>query len=132
MVVPVNKKLYELVKKESDIVFKSKTGVYKSSWIVREYKKRGGKYTGEKNKNDGILRWYNEKWIDLKRPIIKNKKNIGYEKCGRNTTKSGDYPLCRPSYKITNKTPKTYREISKKSINIAIKLKKNTKNIRFT
>jgi len=46
--IPLDKKLYETVKKESDKKFDENTSIYKSSWIVREYKKRGGKYKGKK------------------------------------------------------------------------------------
>ncbi len=34
---PVNKKLYNSIKKKADKKFRSKSGIYKSSWIVREY-----------------------------------------------------------------------------------------------
>ena len=37
---PINKSLYDKVKKLADKKFNSKTGIYKSSWIVKEYKKR--------------------------------------------------------------------------------------------
>jgi len=40
MVEPINKKLYNHVKKLANQKFKSKSGIYRSSWIVREYKKR--------------------------------------------------------------------------------------------
>ena len=138
-----DKKLYSSVKKMADKKFLSKTGVYKSSWIVKEYKKRGGKFKGSKPSfSTGLQRWYREKWIDLNRPIrTSGGKVIGYKSCGRKsakpskTYKSKDkYPLCRPSRRISLKTPKTYREISKKKISIAKKKKskvKGSKNIRF-
>jgi len=47
MVEPKNKKLYDKVKKEADNKF-SKPSAYRSSWIVREYKKRGGEYEGKR------------------------------------------------------------------------------------
>ncbi len=127
MPVPKNKKLYNHVKKLANKKFKSPSGVYRSSWIVREYKKRGGKYIGRKSKNRGLQRWYREKWVDLKRPIRSKRK--GYHKCGN---VNGKYPLCRPSKRITSKTPKTYKELSKKSIKKAIKNKKNYKSIRYS
>ncbi len=131
MPVPTNKKLYNYIKKLANKKFKSPSGIYRSSWIVREYKKRGGKYTGTKSKKRGLTRWFREKWIDLKRPI-RNSRNkiIGYRKCGRKKIK-GKYPLCRPSKRITSKTPKTYKELSKKSIKRAKKIKKNYKYIKF-
>jgi hypothetical protein len=133
---PIDKVLYNKVKKKADEKFQSKTGIYKSSWIVKEYKRLGGKYKGKKSNKKGILRWYKEKWIDLNRPI-KNKsgKVIGYKSCGRKSVNSKlKYPLCRPSKRITSKTPKTFKEIGKKSIDLAKKRKAKVKgsfNITF-
>ena len=44
--------IYIEVKKEADNKFDSPTGIYKSAWIVREYKKRGGKFIGSKESGD--------------------------------------------------------------------------------
>lgn len=126
---PTNKKLYEKVKNLANKKFKSPSGIYRSSWIVKEYKKRGGKYSGKKNTKSGLSRWYKEKWVDLNR-----KTNGKYEKCGRKSAKKGVYPICRPSKRISNKTPRTFREISKKSIKKAKKDKsiiKSRGNIQF-
>lgn len=129
MTQPVDKKLYELVKKLSDLKFKEKTSIYKSSWIVNEYKKLGGKYTGEKPKKTGLTRWYVEKWIDLNRPIKDSTgKIIDYKSCGRPISREDDiYPLCRPSKRITKQTPKTYSEIP---MNIIKKANKQKQKIR--
>ena len=54
---PIDTKLYKRVKDMADKKFKSPTGVYKSSWIVKKYKDLGGKYSS------GLKRWYKEKWI---------------------------------------------------------------------
>ncbi len=134
MIKPVNQDLYNEVKRMADSKFQEKTSAYKSSWIVREYKKRGGKYSGNKPKSSGLSRWYKEKWIDLNRPI-KNKKGnvIAYEKCGRQA-KKGAYPLCRPSIRITKDTPKTYKEVAKQTIEkllIKKRLIKNTGRVKF-
>lgn len=132
--IPIDKELYKYVVSLANDKFVSKSGIYRSSWIVREYKKRNGRYSGKKDKKQGLLRWYNEKWIDLNRPI-KNGSIIEYEKCGRkNIIANGKYPLCRPSKKITAKTPKIYQEISKKRIEEVKKNKnkyKSNKNILF-
>jgi hypothetical protein len=131
-----NKTLYNYVKKLADKKFKSKTGVYKSSWIVKEYKRRGGKYKSKKKPKTGLYRWYKEKWIDLNRPI-KNSSGrvIGYKSCGRENIKNKQkYPLCRPTYKISSKTPIVYKKLSKSSIIKAKKEKskiKNKGNIKF-
>lgn len=133
MPTPLDTKLYDYVKSLASKKFKSPSGIYRSSWIVREYKKLGGKYSGPKPTNSGLVRWFNEKWVDLKRPIKDSKnKLLGYEKCGRKSANSkGNYPLCRPSIRINSKTPKTYKELSKSSIEDAKKKKKNYKNIVF-
>lgn len=135
--IPLDIKLYKHVKKLADKKFQSKTGIYKSSWIVREYKKRGGEYSIEKKskKLSGLKRWFKEKWVDLNRPIKSNNKIIGYESCGRKSLNTDDdYPLCRPSLRITKETPRTYAELSEKSIKKAKKQKKKvkgSKNIQF-
>lgn len=137
---PLNKSLYKYVKRLADKKFLSKTGVYKSSWIVREYKKRGGKYSGKKPsyKSPGLKRWYKEKWVDLNRPIRNSKgKIIGYKSCGRKSAKirsKESYPLCRPLKRVTSKTPKIVTSISKRSILKAKKQKSKLKhrgNIQF-
>ena len=42
--VPTDKTLYARVKAEAKRKFKVYPSVYANSWLVREYKKRGGKY----------------------------------------------------------------------------------------
>ncbi len=135
MPVPTNTTLYNYVKKLANSKFKTPTGVYKSSWIVKEYKKRGGRYKGAKKSSSGLKRWYKEDWIDLNRPIKKSGRIVGYKSCGRSSSKmKGKYPACRPSRRVTKKTPKTYKEIPKKSIRKSKSLKtlyKGTKKIKW-
>jgi hypothetical protein len=119
-------KLYNQVKKLADTKFQSKTGVYKSSWIVSNYKKLGGKYGGKKPEKDGLSRWYKEKWVNLN----KKTKNGDYIQCGRKNM-NDSYPVCRPLLRISKDTPKTVKELSVESINKAIKAKKNSKYIKF-
>ncbi len=134
---PTNKALYNYVKQLASKKFKSKSGIYRSSWIVREYKKRGGKYKGQRTSSSGLKRWYKEKWVDLNRPIKNSKgKIIGYKSCGRQSVKgsNGKYPLCRPSKRVNKGTPRTYHSISKKSIQKAKREKSKVKhkgNIKF-
>jgi hypothetical protein len=134
---PNNKALYNYVKQLANKKFKSKSGIYRSSWIVREYKKRGGKYTGKKSSSTGLKRWYKEKWVDLNRPIRNSKgKIIGYKSCGRKSVKGsrGKYPLCRPSKRVNKGSPRTYHSISSKSIQKAKREKSRIKhrgNIKF-
>jgi hypothetical protein len=106
MPTPNNMQLYNTVKAEADAKFLAPTSAYKSAWIVREYKKRGGTYK-EDGEPRGLTQWFQEKWVDLNRPTKK-----GFASCGRNVaTTEGVYPLCRPSQRVNTTTPKTIREI---------------------
>ena len=114
---PTNKRLYNQVKKEADVKFVAPTSAYKSAWIVREYKKRGGTFAEPvKAANQGLTRWFREKWVDLNRPG---------ETCGRKSSADPNtkYPLCRPTIKVSNQTPKLAQEINVKMVNKANKEK---------
>ncbi len=51
MATPTNKKLYAAVKAAAKKKFKTWPSAYASAWLVKEYKRRGGKYSGSsKNK----------------------------------------------------------------------------------
>lgn len=118
--VPLDKKLYTEVKRDADKKFIAPTSVYKSAWIVREYKKRGGRFADEKNPTQGLLRWFKEKWVDL------NRNNMP---CGRKKAAiDGTYPLCRPTVKVTTETPKLAKDIPQKTIKAANKKKQQVKN----
>jgi hypothetical protein len=104
MSIPINKELYNQVKEEADQKFK-KPSAYKSGFIVKEYKRRGGDYEGSKS-NDGLARWFLEEWSD-----IGNK----------------DYPVYRPTKKISKDTPLTVKEIDFKNLIKQIKLKQKIK-----
>lgn len=104
---PKNKDLYARVKSEAKKKFKGDwPSAYGSAWLVREYKKRGGKYA-----EGGLKRWFKEKWT--------NEKG---DECGAGTTKTE--AKCRPSVKVTSDTPKTWSEMSQKEKNKAIREKK--------
>lgn len=85
---PVNKKLYAKVKKMADEKY-SKPSAYKSGWIVKKYKELGGKYKGKKS-GQGLDRWYKENWKDY----------AGLE-----------YPVYRPTKRVSKDTPLTAKEI---------------------
>jgi hypothetical protein len=134
---PIDSKLYDQVVAQATLIFKSTRGIYRSAWIVKEYKRLGGTYTGKQpsTKDPGLRRWFKEKWIDLNRPIYgKSNQIIGYEPCGRADAESGKYPLCRPLHRVTADTPKTVNELSAASIKQAKADKKKIEskgNIRF-
>ena len=46
---PTNKKLYAKVKAEAKKKFKVWPSAYGSAWLTKEYKRRGGKYSGSKS-----------------------------------------------------------------------------------
>mgnify|MGYP001294892458 FL=1 len=102
-----NPKLYNEVMREARLKFKRFPSIYASSWIVREYKKRGGKYIGSKNKEKtGLKRWYKEQWIQVI-PYLKNGEKII---CGSNNK---DGKACRPLIRKGKNTPITLEELKK-------------------
>ena len=101
----VNKILYSRAKKKANEKYGSKTGAYKSMYIVSEYKRLGGKYKGVK-KLDGTTRWNKEKWVQVI-PYVKSDKKIA---CGSRTKMN---KACRPTRKLKG-TPITLQESIKK------------------
>ena len=94
MPTPTNKELYEKVKKR---VYKKipKHSAYRSAQLVKEYKKEGGTYTGDKKKGK-LTKWFKEDW--------KNQRGkTGYQK-------KGDY--YRPTKKVDKDTPATHKELT--------------------
>ena len=106
---PVNTKLYNSVKKRVKNRVKRWPSAYASGQLVSEYKRKGGKYRC----NFGSLdRWFKERWVNVCKPIGKKK----YAKCGRKKSSSKGYPYCRPSKRVTSKTPRTVHELSRSEI----------------
>lgn len=103
----INKSLYMEIKDKIKREHKKNNkrwGAYSSGHLVKEYKKRGGKYR-QNNSPKKLSRWFDEKWIDVcEYPKIK--------KCGRKTINSRDFPYCRPLYRVNKKTPITVKELS--------------------
>ena len=50
----------------------------------------------------GLTRWFKEKWVDDKTG----------KPCGRSKGEKRGYPACRPSKRVSSKTPKTTKEMS--------------------
>jgi hypothetical protein len=95
-----NTKLYQQVKDAADIIY-DKPSAYKSGFIVKKYKEMGGTYSGKKD-NKGIGRWFKEDW-----------KDIGNK----------EYPVFRPTKRITKDTPLTPDEIKPSNLKKQIALK---------
>lgn len=120
---PSNMALYNKVKAQAKRKFKKWPSAYASGWLVKEYKRRGGKYAGKKSMSSGLTRWFAEKWIN----VCKLPKRVA---CGRPKTSLSEwkrkYPYCRPSRRVNKSTPKTARELSKGEI--ARRCKRKRKN----
>ena len=72
---PTNTRLYNSVKADARKKFERYPSLYASSWIVREYKKRGGKYSGKKpSKDTGTSKWYMEQWVQVESYLKDGKK----------------------------------------------------------
>ena len=122
---PLNIALYNKIKSEAKQKFDVYPSIYANAWLVKEYKKKGGTYSGQKNSKQGLLRWFDEEWIN----VCKLPKIV---QCGRPSTSMSmvewkkSYPYCRPRYKISSKTPKTASTLSKKEIETRCKNKKKS------
>ena len=50
----------------------------------------------------GLTRWFEENWVDVKTG----------KPCGRSKGEKRGYPACRPSKRVSSKTPKTVGEMT--------------------
>jgi len=98
-------KLYAKAKELADKTY-SKPSAYKSGFIVKKYKEMGGTYTDDKQTKN-LARWFLEDW-----------KDVG----------GADYPVYRPTKKVSKKTPLIPSEISnlKEQIKLKQKIREKT------
>jgi hypothetical protein len=113
--IPINKKLYNRLKKKIKARSKVWPSAYASGQLVRAYKAKGGKY---RSKFGSLNRWFKEKWVNV--------CEKGHPPCGKH--KKG-YPYCRPSKRINSKTPRTVGEISKTKLKTMCRKKKSHKKV---
>jgi len=106
MPTPIDTELYQRARDEADRVY-SKHSAYKSGFIVKRYKELGGRYIDD-NKPKALDRWFRENWID-----------IGDK----------DYPVYRPTKRISKDTPLTVAEIDPVHAKKQIKLKQVIKGM---
>ena len=99
-----NPTLYRKVKAEinSTLTPGRRWGAHHSGRLVQTYKKRGGTYSGSKPAKSNLSRWYKEEWVDVchwpkKRPCSADQQGL---------------PYCRPSNRVTSKTPTTVQELT--------------------
>jgi len=104
MPIILNPKLYEAVKK---VVYKQypKHSAYRSGQLVKKYKEEGGEYGGEKPEG-GLTSWFKEEW-----------KDIGGK----------EYPVYRPTKRVSKDTPLTADEIDPQQAKKQIALKQKIK-----
>lgn len=93
MPTPADPKLYAKAKKIADEKY-SKPSAYKSGFIVQKYKDMGGTYIDDK-KPKNLKRWFKEGWTDV----------AGL-----------DYPVYRPTKRVSKVTPLTVGEIDPKNL----------------
>jgi hypothetical protein len=122
--------LYSRVKAEAKRKFKVWPSAYASGWVVKEYKRRGGGYSGSKpGKSHGLGRWFEEQWIN----VCKLPKRVA---CGRPTAGTSEwkkkYPYCRPSRRVTKLTPRTVSELSSGEIKRRCSVKRKSPMKRVT
>ena len=113
MAEPANKKLYEQVKRD---IYKKypKHSAYRSGLLVQAYKEAGGTYKGKENKSSGLNLWFKSKWRN-------QRGEEGYR------YKSDVY---RPTVKVNDKTPTTFKELTKEQIETARKQKASKGRVR--
>tara|TARA_R110000868_G_scaffold105239_2_gene289502 strand:- start:11563 stop:11913 length:351 start_codon:yes stop_codon:yes gene_type:complete len=104
MPIPANQELYNKVKQYADTIY-IKPSAYKSGFIVKKYKELGGTYIDDKKPKD-LKRWFKEEW-----------KDVG----------GLDYPVYRPTKKVSDKTPLIPAEIKPSNLKKQIILKQELK-----
>ena len=123
MSIPRDKKLYNKIKKTIYNKY-PKHSAYRSGILVKTYKKQyknkyknkkqyknkyknKNPYLGKKSQKTGLKRWFREKWTNQRGEVGYKYKNDIY----------------RPTKRITTKTPKTHKELTKKNIKRARSMK---------
>lgn len=130
MPTPSHPRIYAKAKKMANQVYGTKTSAYKSMFIVKTYKSLGGTYEGTKPvKNRGTTRWLREKWIVVQ-PFVDHGTKIP---CGVSDRRRKH--ACRPSKRVSSKTPITIQEAIRKHgkravAKLASKKQKGTEKVR--
>lgn len=132
---PLDRKLYEQVKREVKQRVSVWPSAYASGQLVSEYKKRGGRYAPSspsssrssspsrskssslsRSRSSGNLnRWFKEKWVN----VCEKDSRGRYKRCGSSSSRGRSlkrYPYCRPSRRVSAETPRTVGEMSKSEL----------------
>ena len=140
---PTNQRLYSKVKTEAKSKFKVWPSAYASGWLVREYKRRGGKYKKSKmrfspRRSRRPSRRKSRRPSRRKSPRRSrrpSRRKSGLSRwfaeewidvcklprivpCGRKSARRSNrsYPYCRPRYKVTSSTPHIAGSLTKSEI----------------
>lgn len=121
---PLDRNLYDSVVDEAKARFAVWPSAYASGWVVQEYKRRGGRYAGERSESQGIAKWFKEEWVDLSRPIRDARgKLVGYEPCGRKHAEQTNYPKCRPLAEAMRMTPEQVRSAVQRKRRVEVRVR---------
>jgi len=70
--------------------------------VLIEWRKSVAKSSPNPRAKGGLTRWFEENWVDVKTG----------KPCGRSKGEKRGYPACRPSKRVSSKTPKTVGEMT--------------------
>ena len=71
--------------------------------VLIEWRRNVAKSSPNPRAKGGLTRWFAENWVDVKTG----------KPCGRSKGEKRGYPACRPSKRVSSKTPKTVGEMTK-------------------
>ena len=74
----------------------------KNAVVLTEWRKSVAKSSPNPRAKGGLTRWFKENCVDVKTG----------KPCGRSKGEKRGYPACRPSKRVSSKTPKTTGEMS--------------------
>jgi len=80
-------------------------GLYESTKnvaVLIEWRRSVAKSKPNTRAKGGLTRWFEENWVDVKTG----------KPCGRSKGEKRGYPACRPSKRVSSKTPKTVGEMT--------------------
>ena len=112
---PTDPRLYQQVKNEAKARFAVWPSAYASGWLVREYKKRGGRFqegnhaSRTSSSSRPLERWYEEKWVNV---CVPSRPPCGRSKSTGNAKGDSSYPYCRPSVRVSPQTPITVDQLT--------------------
>jgi len=126
----LDKEIYKRAKKIIDNQYK-KHSAYKSMQLVKKYKDLGGRISGKAK--GGTTRWNEEKWKNLSSVALGLSTIANAPKCGVKHAKQGNNKsICRPTVKVSSKTPKLAQAYTKSQIKKAQTIKNNGKRINWS